>query len=186
MKALSKQKRFPVVIFKWILPILLVLVLLLFLCPLPFRKEFKCIEIKLDDPSYQRECTVRFDGKYRLNMFTDDSFEGKLQIDIYPETSREATRIQINKKYGNSLRWNRTTQSGNEVYDLGLLHGSRLLGRFAICVLDKQAEGTAAEWKEGGNWGSWSTTSGYCIVPNCSNYEDAVRYLSKMGIIPGN
>ena len=168
-----------------VLLLLSVIVVILFLCPIPIHKEYTCLEIKLDDPFYQRECVVSVDGLYYLNIFSADSFDGDLLVSSYAETKGECGEILCTRE-GWPLFYNKRELNSNgnaEEFCLGKLVSTRLFQKFVICVYSDNPSSDSDRWKESGDWGVWNDINGYCIVPNCSTYERAVEIISSLGII---
>ena len=181
------------------LTILIVLTLLVFLCPFPIHKEFKCIRIKLDEPSYQEEIWIGFDGYYHLNLFSNDSFSGVMTTAfLNQESSMEIAGMQLSKE-GTYLYYRMEEDgsehlsaysvplpSGNDSpddketgYCMGRLDSERFFKRFAFLVCADIPAGQYHGW----DFWNWSETDGICVIPDCADYESARRYLEEMGII---
>ena len=177
--------------------------LLAFLCPLPFHKEYKCIQIWLRDPTYKREVTVRFDGFYHLNLFKDDSFSGTMTSTLHfgpsndLRSSVELSEIPLNK--GKTYLYYRQIpddsaqgfassdpdlfkdtppDAGEYVFCGGRMDAQRFLKGFAYLTCDVMSTGHE-DWN-GRGW-VWD---GVCTVPDCTDYESARAYLQEMGSIP--
>ena len=195
------------ILFHRLLPVvltLLLLFLLIFLVPLPFHKEYKCVKVCLRDPSFQQDITLRFDGTYHLNLFTDDSFSGTMtmayQIDpaVGGQTTlsfselvlrKDGTYIYYLKTADGSLQGfasddpqafkNKALDAGTEGFCIGRLDSKRFLKEFAFLTCDDMKFGRRENWN--GRGFIWDEV---CIVPDCTDYESARAYLQEMGVVP--
>ena len=182
-----------------VLSILIVLALVVFLCPLPFHKEFKCIRIRLDEPSYEEEVLIGFDGYYHLNLFSEDSFSGVMTT-VYSnqKDSAEITGLLISKEgaylyvhqaddgsvyisaHSAPLPLEEDSLKNKEVrFCGGRLDSERFFKRFAFLSCAEVPAGQHHGW----DFWNWNETDGICIVPDCEDYESARQYLVEMGII---
>lgn len=178
------MKRFLGIVFA----ISVLVIVAAFLVPLPIHREYRAVEIKLDDPAYRRECTIVMDGSYVLNRpFADDRFEGDLVVSLYPETAEaDGLSALILGKEGSPLCYWRYVSDGpnpsrpdREEFILGSILSNVFLTDFVICI---QGDNPSSEsgWKDGGSWGGWNDRTGYCIVTNCDSYEEAVAKVWKL------
>ena len=183
-----------------VLAVAVSLTLLLFLCPLPFHKEYKCIKIQLNEPTYEMEVVVRFDGYYHLNLFANDSFSGKMTTSLlnqessltFPEIplSKEGTYLYYHLSADGSVYGsvhgeptsfdNRPLYVGEDWGCIGCLKTERFFKRFAVLCC---ADARAGEELHRTNW-NWNEVEGICMVSDCTDHESARKKLTEMGIIP--
>lgn len=172
---------------KWIA---LILVILLYVIPIPINKTFDAIEIKLDDPSYIVPCKIKVYGKYYKNLFTDDYFNGHIIVSNYKLTNEKMRKVYFLKD-GCPLEYyydtGRYDSYGNKIYEeyiLGHLYSKTWFRRMTISVYRNNALNKEGNGKINGNWGGWSTIDGYCIVTNATTREEAINILLKNKVIP--
>lgn len=143
--------------------------------PFKINREYEAIEIKIDDESYLETKTINMNGKYKFNIFTDDTFEGQITIPEYKITSWEMDRLYFHKNGGAVVSYRREAGFNNEervIYN----HGA--LGHFHYSPFKRNPViRLAGENKD--NISAWSTHQGYCIVFNTSSREEALRIVSK-------
>ena len=193
---------------KWLVPVLIILVFFVLLIPIHVSRQCKCIEIKLDDPSYQRECTITIDGYYHINLFCSDSFSGKFTVSLYRQTMADLSPLSIQSSgtpvlYSRIITDSRDRDVNGGIHDpsdsssmeqtsiveqfrLGHLKAKWLFRKFVICVYSDNITADSSGWKQSqdmSDWGTWNAEAGYCIVPDCMDYESARKYLAEMGII---
>lgn len=174
-------------IIKWIA---LILVILLYVMPIPINRTFDAIEIKLDDPSYIVPCKIKVYGKYYKNLFTDDVFNGQIIVSNYKLTNQKMRKVYFLKDgcpleyYYDTGRYDSDGHKIYEEYSLGHLYSKSWFRRMIIGVYDNNALNKDGNGKVNGDWGGWSTIDGYCIVTNASTREEAINILLKNKIIP--
>ncbi len=146
--------------------------------PFKINREYEAIEIKIDDESYLETKTINMTGKYKFNIFTDDTFEGQITIPEYEITSWKMNTIDFDKN--GAMIWYRL--------DTGFDHEGRVnfkyeaLGDFYYNpfkpnpVILLQGRNKPNTPKEMGGWGD---DEGYCIVFNTSSREEALKIVSK-------
>lgn len=188
---LKKGRRIRRIIVKWVLPALLLLVLLLFIIPIPVHKTWDCLEIDLNDPFYQRDCVVTAEGYYHLNLFSSDKYVGSIRISHYMQTNSQMSDISISQKE-NAMLYSRIVNGSSngvvessgveeiEKFCFGQLASKPFFNQFVICVDTDALSGKGVEPSENG--GS-ETPHYYYIIPNVETIESARQYLSEFGII---
>jgi len=172
------------------LSLVLLAVILLFSIPIPMDRTFNAIEIKLDDPSYLRECTITITGSYHLNLFSDDTFVGSIAVSGYSQTLEAMDTVYLSKE-GCPLYYHRYEDGINDEdgrprrleYSLGNITSGRFLHKLVIAVYSDNPLDKDVGWREGGSWGVWNERNGYCIVPDVRSYEEAVQTLMTRGVI---
>ena len=64
----------------------IITICLVFLVPWHITKSFSALEVNLGSRSVSASRDVNITGKYYINIFTPDAFEGKIAISGYPVT----------------------------------------------------------------------------------------------------
>lgn len=72
---------------------LFILIIIPLIIPIPINKVYNAVEIKLDDPNYCVNCQVKINGKYHINLLTDDMFDGQIAVSDYSLTNKEMSKI---------------------------------------------------------------------------------------------
>ncbi len=152
--------------------------------PITVSKQVDCIEIKIDDPSYSQKSVLEISGKYHFGLFGDSYFDGRITASTFPDTSNGHVKVTISKE-GAPMYYKRIDRSTDE-FSLGSLVSNEFFSDFAILVYSGNAPFESASWKSFGDWGAWDTTTGYCIVSNCNDYESAIQALQSLGVLPSD
>ena len=180
MKKISKP------FLKWGIQCLVVAVLfgavVLFTVPIRINKQVACIEIKIDDPLYCKECFIEFNGEYHLNLLCDSYFSGKIAVSSFPDTSNGTIKVVVSKDW--APMFYKRIDNKYEEFVLGSLVSNGFFSKFAILVYSDNARSGSVTWKTSGGWGGWSSVTGYCIVSNCNDYKSAVQVLQSLDILP--
>lgn len=182
----GKMKTLYAKIIKKAVYIFFIAFVLIYTIPFPINKELDAVEIKLDDPSYLETHKIYISGKYRFNLFTDNTFQGQISVPEYELTSNEMERLQFIKGIDHESPLVYTYKEGvgtdgrpiTKYYDFGKIVSRPLLYRTVI-VLYEQYEG-----KDGDYGGHFNSNTGHCIVPFVSDREEALKILEKYDIFP--
>ncbi|CAK7058428.1 hypothetical protein [Tissierella sp.] len=153
---------------------------LIYTIPFPINKELDAVEIKLDDPSYLETRKIHISGTYRLNLFTDNTFQGQIFVPEYELTSGKMDEIQFMKDIDNGCPLVYKNEIGaiaddrplEEDYSFGRILSRPLFHRMVILVYGESK----------GDVRGWNSDTGYCIVPSVSNREEALKVLEKYDI----
>lgn len=154
-----------------LIPALCIVIVLIFLLPMPVSRTVPARMICLADESVFEEVTVTFRGHYRLNLFSKDSFSGKIIISGQPLSEDSlSTSLAISRQpvFENIMRYD----TGPLDSPYGQLLSGRFFRTFAIAVFEP---GDAARGQA-----SFSYTDGTFIVKNTVSREDAVHALQKI------
>ena len=153
-------------------------------CPIHLRKSYDCIEIKLNDPYYCQECIVTIDGEYSLNALSSDVFQGMCFVSNYPDTNQECRFvISMSQRAPLYYKENQGKEVNSREYCIGRIFSKRFFQHFVICVFSKNHNRDTSWWDADGDFGSWNTIDGYCIVSGCDSYESALTALKKYKVI---
>lgn len=172
-------------IIKWIFMAILIVTFLAFIVPIPMNQIYDAIEIKLDDPNYSVPCKVKVYGKYYMNLFTDDMFDGQIVISDYKFTNENMSKVYFSDE-GWPLEYSYV--AGNDTYGrpnrdtyfLGRFYSNPWFRQMAIIVYsDNQANKNVGGKADG----SWNERDGYCIIPLATNREEALNILLENRII---
>jgi hypothetical protein len=170
---------------KSVVLILLILLILIHIIPFPVNRELKAVEIKLDDPSYLETRTIHISGTYRFNLFTKDTFNGKIFVPQYELTTKGTSEeVEFSKdpnvgrgfplsyRYGAAIDTEGRLQEN--YYFFGRFISKPLMYSPAILVYQKYIDGTGGL--------SWNGRDGYCIVASADSREEPLEILRKHGI----
>ncbi|GEM_PF-626615 len=174
--------------FKWIFFILLMVMFLSFSIPIPLNLVYDAIEIKLDDASYVVPCQVKVSGKYHMNLFNDDMFDGQISISDYRLTDEKMSEVYFAEdgwplEYSYAAGYDNDDRPNRYTYFLGRLYSKSWFRNMAIIVYSDNPVNKDGGGKAEGDWGGWNENDGYCIVPLAADREDAIEILSDKGII---
>ena len=162
--------------------IVLFAVFIRFFCfPFHISKQFNCAEIKLDDPSFCKLSVVTIKGTYQCNLFNDDTFDGQIIVSSIPDTQEGLNHIHCSSEFA-PIFYTKTVDNELKEFCLGKLVSRRLFSKYAILVFSGNLPPNSVSWDDAKAWGSWSSISGYCIVPNCTDYLSAEKALTSLGV----
>ncbi len=155
----------------WIKDILIFLILLTFIIPIPVRFSVPAVEIKLDDKDFLEHRTINVHGWYRINIFTDCQFSGRITISGYPETFNRMSDIQFMKDAGNGSALIYWPEDGPECI-FGRFQAEFPFRRMVVLLFERSA----------GNSG-FSTIDGRCLVARARSYTEALKVLKAQHIV---
>ncbi|MBF4693454.1 hypothetical protein [Fusibacter ferrireducens] len=172
-----KQKR-----IKKIITLVVLFAIVLHLIPIPFHKTYEAIEIKLDDPNYLEYTKVHIDGLYKINI-GDDAFDGHIGVEGYDVTEGEVIwDIKISTHLNLSGLSYQLDTDRDPMYSFGNIISEPFFKHFALVVWDNIAENKKDVFRIPDH-GHWSGTDGYCIVPNVTTREEALKALKALNMI---
>jgi len=185
------QKSKKIKIVKWIFMALLIVMFLAFVVPIPMNNVYDAIEIKLDDPNYLVKCQVKIYGKYHMNLFTDDMFDGKIVVSDYKLTNEKMSKMYFSDdgwplEYIYVAGHDTEGRSNRDTYFLGRLYSKSWFRQMSIIVFSDNPVNKNEGGKAEGSWGDWNENDGYCIVPLANTREEALNILTKNELIRSN
>jgi len=108
-----------------------------------------------------------------------------MTVSSFPETSKGRLKVILSDD-GAAMYYKRTEKNLEEKFALGSLVPKSFFSKFAILVYSDNVLHEHIAWKTSGGWGAWNDRTGYCIIPNCSDYKSAVQVLQSLGILPSD
>ncbi|SHK42846.1 hypothetical protein SAMN02745248_02527 [Hathewaya proteolytica DSM 3090] len=167
---MKKTRKILKYIFILIISILFIRFLSLII-PISIDKEYVCKEIKLDDPSYEVERTIKIKGKYYLNLH-DDRFKGHISISGYNIDNKLMDEIIFShndeRKLGHMSYFTESEDKDlfkRQYYSLGLIDQRTILKKPYMLILKQD--------------GSWAPNDGICIIPPYDDKEKAMEILNE-------
>lgn len=158
----------------WIKDILILLVLLAFIIPVPVRLSVPAVEIELGDKDYIEHRTISVRGWYRINIFTDCRFSGRVTVSGYPETFNRMSDIQFMRDADNGSSLLYKWEDGSECI-FGRFQAGFCFRRIVVLLFERI-----------GSQGSFNTRDGRCLVARAKSYEEALKILKTHNIVPAN
>lgn len=182
------MKKSYIMIIKRVIIIFIAMFILLYTIPIPINRNLDAVEIKIEDPSYFKTCTIYIKGNYYFNLLENNAFKGRIFVSGHEITSEQMFMVHLFKEedavYEGSVMYR--YKIGTDVdgrpdymyYIFGSMYSKILLYKPIILVYDKPEGDSEHGWHQG-----WSPENSCCIISSVENREEALKALEEYNII---
>ena len=169
----SKTKKW----FKNIIAVIVAISFIVFNLPIPINRSVDVLEIKLNDPDYLSATKVVIEGKYYVNLFSKDTFEGRITVKGYAITEKDTpTLIVMDYPYWQLLAYELDPHSiSSLLLTYGRIYPTRFLSNFIIQPRDKVAENRSDAQKALSKNGYDDYVENIFLVPNVTTRDEAIQ-----------
>ena len=138
------------------------------------------IQYRINDPGYEERVTIKISGIYKESLFSDSTFNGKIQVSNYDFTKDYTVDMKFNGDFSYVTYYNYGDKVTDHIKATGIVEAPKALGQICTAKSFKQVMMTVFEEGVGEDNAGWNKDSGLVICAPAATRAEAVTLAEKL------